>query len=127
MLGVAALVLVAPFARGGARAVRALGISLAASLLAVILLLPWPLAYLRSGTDAASVGLTFRPRLDLADVLRFHSGPVHAEQDSLVKTDASLQPRCIEPAPATAFGSNTVCPDRAYVLTGRSLAGLHLK
>ena len=40
-----------------------------------MLLFPWPLAYATSHLDAASLGFAFRPDLDLAEVLRFQSGP----------------------------------------------------
>ena len=41
----------------------------------VVLLFPWPLAYVHSGIDKASLGFAFRPDLDLSQVLRFDSGP----------------------------------------------------
>ena len=44
----------------------------------MILLFPWPLAYAHAGTDKAALGFAFRPDLDLAQVLRFDSGPASA-------------------------------------------------
>jgi GT2 family glycosyltransferase len=70
-----ALVLAVPIARGGRTAVRALGIAALASLAAVVLLFPWPLAYLDAGVDRAALGFAFRPDLDLSQIMRFQSGP----------------------------------------------------
>ena len=75
IVAAAAFLLAAPFARGWGRSLRALGIAILATVAAVVLLFPWPLAYATARLDAASLGFAFRPDLDLSDVLRFHSGP----------------------------------------------------
>lgn len=78
VLAVLAFVVAIPIA-GNARAMlRALGIAIAASVGGLVLLMPWPLAYVHSSTDQASLGFAFRPVLDLSQVLRFDSGPASA-------------------------------------------------
>lgn len=78
VLAVLSFVVAAPIA-GGARAmVRALGLAVAAALGALVLLLPWPVAYAHQGVDKAALGFAFRPALDLSQVLRFDSGPAAA-------------------------------------------------
>ena len=71
----AAFVLAAPLARGWAASLRALGISILAALVAVVLLFPWPLAYVVPHLDAASLGFAFRPDLGLSELVRFDVGP----------------------------------------------------
>jgi GT2 family glycosyltransferase len=75
VLAAATFVLAAPFARGWGSALRAVGIAVAAALAAVVLLVPWPLAYVGPHFDAASLGFAFRPDLSLSQILRFQSGP----------------------------------------------------
>ncbi len=70
-----ALVLAVPIAGGGRVALRAFGLAIVASLAAAVLLFPWPLAYARTSVDRASLGFAYRPRLDLSEILRFHTGP----------------------------------------------------
>ncbi len=78
-LAVGALMLLAvPITWGGRVALRAFGISVAASLLALVLLFPWPLAYVGGSGDAAALGFNFRPDLTLSEVMRFDSGPATA-------------------------------------------------
>jgi GT2 family glycosyltransferase len=74
VLAATGLVLAAPIAGGAKAATRALGLAVAGSVLGLALLFPWPLAYARNGVDAAALGFTFRPRVDLDNVVRFHSG-----------------------------------------------------
>jgi hypothetical protein len=65
--------------KGSGRVVtRALGYSVAASLIACVLLLPWPLAYVGGTGDAAALGFAYRPSLTLSEVLRFDTGPATA-------------------------------------------------
>ncbi|MFI5372936.1 MAG: hypothetical protein ACHQ52_15380, partial [Candidatus Eisenbacteria bacterium] len=75
VLAAAALVLAVPIAGGVRVAVRALGVSIVATLAAAILVFPWPLAYVHTGADRAALGLAFRPDLDLSQILRFNTGP----------------------------------------------------
>jgi GT2 family glycosyltransferase len=75
VLAAFALVLAIPIAGGIRLAFRALGLAIVSSLLGIVLLFPWPLAYARKDFDSASLGFTFRtPNLDLDNILRFHSG-----------------------------------------------------
>jgi hypothetical protein len=77
-LAVLACVVAVPIA-GRARAMlRAFGIAIVATVGALVLLFPWPLAYAHAGTDKASLGFAFRPVLDLSQVLRFDTGPASA-------------------------------------------------
>jgi GT2 family glycosyltransferase len=71
-------VVAVPIAGGAKAMVRGLGVALVAAVGAVVLLLPWPLAYAGAGTDKASLGFAFRPALDLAQVMRFDTGPAAA-------------------------------------------------
>ncbi len=65
--------------KGSGRVVsRAFGYSVAASLLASVLLLPWPFAYVGGSGDAAALGFAYRPSLTLSEVLRFDTGPATA-------------------------------------------------
>jgi GT2 family glycosyltransferase len=78
LLAVVAFVVAIPIARDAKTMLRAFAISVVASIGALVLLFPWPLAYARAGTDKASLGLAFRPVLDLSQVLRFDTGPASA-------------------------------------------------
>jgi GT2 family glycosyltransferase len=78
VLAVAAFVVAVPVAGSARTMCRALGIAIVASLAALVLLFPWPLAYAEQGVDKASLGFAFRPDLDLSQVLRFDSGPAAA-------------------------------------------------
>ncbi len=75
VLAAFALVLAIPIAGGIKLAFRVLGLAIASSLIGIVLLFPWPLAYARKDFDPASLGFVFRtPDLDLDNILRFHSG-----------------------------------------------------
>jgi GT2 family glycosyltransferase len=70
------LVLAAPLAGDSFARVRSLvGWVLAFSAAAVVLLLPWPLAYLQSGDRASALGFAFAPSGALSPLLRFATGP----------------------------------------------------
>src|SRR5262249_17770263 len=75
VLATAAFLLAVPIAGGARLATRAFAYAIASSLLAAVLLFPWPLAYVGVGYDGASLGVSFRPQLTLSEVLRFHTGP----------------------------------------------------
>src|SRR3954471_7632293 len=77
-LAALAFVVAIPIAGRARTTLRAFGIAIAASVGALILLFPWPLAYAHAGVDKASLGIAFRPDLDLSHVLRFDSGPASA-------------------------------------------------
>jgi hypothetical protein len=78
LLAVFACVIAIPIAGRAKATLRAFGIAIVASIGALVLLFPWPLAYAHAGTDKASLGFAYRPALDLAQVLRFDSGPASA-------------------------------------------------
>jgi len=80
LLVVAALafVIAVPLAGQARVMLRACGLAIVAALGALVLLLPWPLAYARAGVDKAALGFAFRPDLDLSQVLRFQTGPATA-------------------------------------------------
>ena len=78
VLAVLAFVVAIPIARGARSMIRGFGIAIVASVGALVLLFPWPLAYAHAGTDKAALGFAFRPDLDLSQVLRFDSGPASA-------------------------------------------------
>ncbi|HEU5306609.1 MAG TPA: glycosyltransferase family 2 protein, partial [Acidimicrobiia bacterium] len=78
VLAVLTFVVAIPIARAGRAMLRAFGIAIVASIGALVLLFPWPLAYAHAGTDKASLGFAFRPALDLSQVLRFDTGPASA-------------------------------------------------
>src|SRR5439155_746505 len=71
----AAIMVAAPLVGGFRIGVRTLVASAIAVVIAAVLLVPWSLALPGAGDDPASLGFSFRPHLDLVDVLRFHSGP----------------------------------------------------
>jgi hypothetical protein len=71
----AAITLGAPLVGGVRLGVRMLVASTVGIVVAAVLLVPWSVALLGAGDDPGALGFLFRPRLDLADVLRFHSGP----------------------------------------------------
>jgi Glycosyltransferase like family 2 len=71
----AAMFLAAPFVRGVDLALRLLLASLAATVLAGVLLLPWSVTILNTGGDGGAIGFSFPSDLDLVDVLSFQSGP----------------------------------------------------
>jgi GT2 family glycosyltransferase len=71
---VVAIMLAAPLVTGVTLGLRMLAASVLATVLAGALLFPWSASLLNAG-DASSLGFAFRQRLDLGDVLRFHSGP----------------------------------------------------
>lgn len=71
---VVAILLAAPLVTGVTLGLRMLVASVVATVLAGALLFPWSASLLNAG-DASSLGFAFRPRLEVGDVLRFHSGP----------------------------------------------------
>ncbi len=70
-----AVMLAAPLVGGFRLGVRVLVASLGGVVIAGVFLVPWSVAMLGAGDDPSAFGFVFRPRLDLADVLRFHTGP----------------------------------------------------
>jgi len=75
LAGAAAVLLAAPLVGGFRLGVRVLVASLVGTVIAIVVLVPWSVAMLGAGDDPGALGFAFRPRLDLVDVLRFHTGP----------------------------------------------------
>ncbi|MET0421805.1 MAG: glycosyltransferase family 2 protein [Acidimicrobiia bacterium] len=73
-----AILVISPLTGGGGRALRAVGIAIAGTLGALVLLFPWPLAYVGAVDDPASLGFVFRPVLSVSQVMRFDTGPAGA-------------------------------------------------
>lgn len=73
-----ALLIAQPLAADDYRGLRSLRMALIGSIGALALLLPWPLALLRTGERSAAWGLGYPATLDLSEVLRFHTGPAGA-------------------------------------------------
>jgi GT2 family glycosyltransferase len=70
------LLVAAPLAGDTFARVRAvLAWTIGCSAVAAVLLLPWPLAYLRAGNRASALGFAFAPRDALSPLLRFATGP----------------------------------------------------
>lgn len=79
LLGMAAALLVAmPLIPPRLGAARVVGAAMVGAGLASALLFPWSFALLVPSVDPASVGLGFRPGLEIADVLRLDTGPARA-------------------------------------------------
>ncbi|MFO7590648.1 MAG: hypothetical protein R6X23_07085, partial [Acidimicrobiia bacterium] len=62
----------------GAAALRALGAAVVGAVGAGVLLAPWTATLFGASDDLAALGLRFRPQLELAEVLRFETGPAGA-------------------------------------------------
>ena len=76
---VALAFLVASLLAGGViPALRAVGASLVGVAVAALLLAPWTATIVDSRDDLAALGIAYHSRLDLSEVLRFHSGPAGA-------------------------------------------------
>jgi len=74
----AALAVAALVAGGFLAAMRALGAALVGVLGAMLLLAPWTVTVLDSRDDLAALGIAYHSTLDLAQVVRFQSGPAGA-------------------------------------------------
>ncbi|MDQ6785032.1 MAG: glycosyltransferase [Actinomycetota bacterium] len=61
-----------------AAAVRLVGVAVAGSLIALVLLAPWSLRVLGNGTDTFGVFPGHSVQVGLGEILRFHTGPVGA-------------------------------------------------
>ncbi len=76
----------------------------------LVLLLPWPLAYLRAGDRLAALGFAFHLDLNLSQILRFETGPNGAGLSGWVILGAALL------VLALASGPRLVWATRAWVL-----------
>lgn len=75
-----------------------------------VLLLPWPVAYLRAGDRLAALGFAFRNDLDFSNVLRFQTGPNGAGAAGWVIAGAGLLVLIL------ASGPRFIWATRAWVL-----------
>ncbi|MFI5045417.1 MAG: glycosyltransferase [Acidimicrobiia bacterium] len=75
VLAVLAVVVVSPLTGDAGRSLRAFGTVLLGTVMTLVLLFPWPLAYVDGNDDRVALGFVFRPVLDLSQVLRFNTGP----------------------------------------------------
>ncbi len=66
------------FVGGAVAALRTVGVALMGLLGTAVLLAPWTVTLLDSRDDLAALGIAYRARLDLSEVLRFQSGPAGA-------------------------------------------------
>ena len=85
-----ACALAVPFAGGRVEVLRTATRGLAVVGLAVLFLLPWPLAYVRSGARLAPLGVVFGGEPSLGRVLRFATGPAGAGVSGWVLCGAGL-------------------------------------
>lgn len=70
-----AFLVATPITGDALAAVRALGAAVVGALGAAVLLVPWTTTLVDAGSDGGALGASFRPRLELLEVLRFESGP----------------------------------------------------
>lgn len=111
-----ALTLAQPIARG-AGALRSLWRAAAvATGIGLVLLLPWPLVYLRAGDRLAALGFAFRLDYDFSDMLRFQTGPNGAGLSGWIIAGAALLVLVL------ASGPRLVWATRAWVLALVSFA-----
>lgn len=114
-----ALLLAAPLV--GDRGVRLRAVwagALAATGVGLALLLPWPLAYLRSGDRLGALGFAFRPYLELTRVLRFETGPNGAGAPGWMLFVAALLVLVLASGPRLAWAT------RAWMLALVSFASV---
>jgi hypothetical protein len=111
-----ALALAQPIARGVGNLATVVKASLAVTGIGLLLLLPWPLAYLRAGDRLAALGFAFRTDFDFSDILRFQTGPNGAGASGWVVAGAALLVLML------ASGPRLVWATRAWVLALLSYA-----
>lgn len=111
----ASIVLSAPLVGGLPAAGRVLGAAALAGVIAVLLLLPWPVSLLGSG-DRTAIGWVFRPRLGLSEILQFHTGPAGAGWSGWMLLGAAALPLLVGSGPRLAWAT------RAWVLALASFA-----
>ncbi len=110
VLAAGALVVAAPFVGGRRASLAATRWSVLAALVALALLLPWPVAYLDGSVDAGAIGLSFRAPLGIDDVLRFHVGPYGGGRGSWALLIAAAAPLVL------ATGERLVWATRGWML-----------
>ncbi len=111
-----ALALAQLIAKGAGSLGRLWKATLAVTGVGLVLLLPWPLVYLRAGDRLAALGFAFRNDLDFSQVLRFQTGPNGAGAGGWVIAGAALLVLVL------ASGPRLVWATRAWVLALLSIA-----
>lgn len=113
-----AFLLAVPTVGGGNLAGRALLVAAAGAIGSMLLLLPWAVTVLGSGTEA--LGFLPRAPLDLTDVLRFHTGPAGAGLLSWGLLVAAALPLALATGPRLAWAA------RAWMLAAVSFTAVWL-
>jgi GT2 family glycosyltransferase len=111
-----ALTLAQPIARDAGDLRQLWKATLVATGVGFVLLLPWPLAFLRAGDRLAALGFAFHLDLSFSQVLRFQTGPNGAGVSGWVIAGAALL------VLALASGPRLVWATRAWVLALLSFA-----
>lgn len=111
-----ALTLAQPIARGAGELRSLWRATVAATGIGLVLLLPWPLAYLRAGDRMAALGFAFKLDYSFSEVLRFETGPNGAGLSGWVIAGTALLVLVL------ASGPRFVWATRAWVLALVSFA-----
>jgi GT2 family glycosyltransferase len=111
-----ALTLAQPIARGAGALGALWKATLVSTGIGLVLLLPWPLAFLRSGDRLASLGFAFRVDESFSDVLRFQTGPNGSGLAGWIIAGAALLVLVL------ASGPRLVWATRAWILALLSFA-----
>ncbi len=111
-----ALSLSQPIARGAGQLGALWRASLVSAGIGAVLLLPWPLSFLRSGDRLASLGFAFRVDESFSQILRFETGPNGAGVSGWIIAGAALLVLVL------ASGPRLVWATRAWVLALLSFA-----
>jgi hypothetical protein len=111
-----ALTLAQPIARGAGALGALWRATLVSTGIGLVLLLPWPLAYLRAGDRLAALGFAFRLDFSFSQVLRFQTGPNGAGLSGWIIAGAALLVLVL------ASGPRLVWATRAWVLALLSFA-----
>ncbi|MGZ4689406.1 MAG: glycosyltransferase [Acidimicrobiia bacterium] len=111
-----ALTLAQPIARGPGRLGSLWKATLVSTGVGVVLLLPWPLAFLRSGDRLAALGFAFKLDFSFSEVLRFQTGPNGAGLSGWIIAGTALLVLVL------ASGPRLVWATRAWVLALLSFA-----
>ncbi len=111
-----ALTLAQPIARGAGALGALWRATLASTGIGVVLLVPWPLSFLRAGDRLAALGFAFRLDESFSNVLRFQTGPNGAGVSGWIIAGAALLVLVL------ASGPRLVWATRAWVLALLSFA-----
>lgn len=111
-----ALTLAQPIARGAGQLRALWRATVVATGIGLVLLLPWPLAYLRAGDRLAALGFAFKLDYSFSQVLRFETGPNGAGLSGWVIAGTALLVLVLASGPRLAWAT------RAWVLALVSFA-----